>query len=179
MIVTDRGETPCATSTRSCSIRLDGIRTGFRTLFAARCNHSVQIDLWTTTPNSCFIRLIDIREDQLDPSLSSLQSFEAELAQQSVSYNRYSVYHRKRTGLTPTRQHSGRPAGSVPQVTGVTPSKFSKTSIRNRTDSGSKPTRTISGEPTGCTPTKFVVNSEPSLVNRNRIRWHQHPAHRK
>ena len=88
--------------------------------------------------------------------------------QQLVSYNRYSVYHRKRTGLTPTRQHSGRPAGSVPQVTGVTPSKFSKTSIRNRTDSSSTPTRTISGEPTGCTSLRFVVNSEPSPTNQNR-----------
>ena len=39
-----------ATVIRSCSIRLDGIRTGFRTLLTARCNHSVQIDLWTTTP---------------------------------------------------------------------------------------------------------------------------------
>ena len=54
-----------------------------------------------------------------------------------------------------------------------------QTSIRNRTNSGSKLTRTISGEPTGCTPTKFVVNSEPSLINRNRIRWHQHPSHHK
>ena len=32
-------------------------------------------------PISCFIRLIDIREDQLDPSLPSLQSSEAESAQ--------------------------------------------------------------------------------------------------
>ena len=39
-----------ATVIRSCSIRLDGIRTGFRTLLTARCNHSVQIDLWITTP---------------------------------------------------------------------------------------------------------------------------------
>ena len=54
-----------------------------------------------------------------------------------------------------------------------------QTSIRNQTNSGSKPTRTISGEPTGCTPLRFVVNSEPSLTNRNRIRWHQHPAHRR
>ena len=29
-------------------------------------------------------------------------------------------------------------------------------------------TRTTSGEPTGCTPSRFVVNSEQSLANRNR-----------
>ena len=108
-------------------------------------------------------------QSRIGPDNRFLQSFQ----------NRYSAYHRKWTGLTPTQKHSGRPVGSVPQVTGVTLSKFSKTSIRNRTDSSSKPTRTISDETTGCTPTKFVVNSEPSLTNQNWIRWHQHPAHRK
>ena len=50
---------------------------------------------------------------------------------------------------------------------------------RNRTDSASKLTRAISSEPTGCTPTKFVVDSELSLVKQNQIRWHQHMGHRK
>ena len=44
---------------------------------------------------------------------------------QSASCNRYLAYNRKLIGLTPTRQHSGRPTGYVSQVTGVTLSKFS------------------------------------------------------
>ena len=40
----------CATTTRLCFIRLNDIWTGHRTLFAARCNHSPQIGLQTTTP---------------------------------------------------------------------------------------------------------------------------------
>ena len=166
--------------TGSCFTRLNGIWTGHRTLFAARCNHSPQIGLQTTTPIrasfgwSTFGRISWIRlsrrcnhpkQNRSRPSVSII----------GIRY----IYNRKRTGLTPTRQHSGRPVGSIPQVTGVTSSKFRNKRIRNRTDSGSNPTRTISGESAGCTPTKFVVDSEPSLVNQNRFRWHQHTAHRK
>ena len=39
---------------------------------------------------------------------------------QSVLCNRYSIYNRKLTELTPNRQHSGRLAGSVPQVVMMT-----------------------------------------------------------
>ena len=39
----------CATTTRSCFIRLNGIWTGHWTLFATRCNHSREIGLQTTT----------------------------------------------------------------------------------------------------------------------------------
>ena len=103
----------------------------------------------------------------MDPSLSSLQSSEVESILTIGFYNQYLVHNRKLTRLTLTRQHSGRPVGSIPHVTGVTPSKISK--LKPKPKQLGFPTRTISGELTGCTPTKLVVNSEPSLDNRNQL----------
>ena len=166
---------------RSCSIRLDGIRTGSRTLFAAHCNHLVQIDLWTTTPKF----VLHPTDRHLGGSVRSVSLVAAvNRSRIGTEEKSVSIIGIRHIHSEPNRAHSD--SATFGKTSRFCPSSYRSqfeqvqhTYIRNRTDSGSNPTRTTSGEPTGCTPTQFVVDSEPSQSNQNRIRWPQHPAHRK
>ena len=145
---------PYATLIRLCSIRLDGIRTGFRTLLNARCNHSVQIDLWTTTA---------IRASSADRhSGGSVRSVSLVAAVNrsgiGTEEKSVSIIGIRNIYLAMNRAHSdsatfGKTSRFCSSSYRSQIEQVQHTYIRNRTDSGSNPTRTISGELTGCTPT--------------------------
>ena len=74
VIVTTRSELSVQHLTQSCSIRLNGIQIGHATLFIRSLYPLTSGWSPGNNPNSCFTRLNDIPEDQLDMSLSSQSS---------------------------------------------------------------------------------------------------------